>query len=61
MNLEERIRAFSKLAAAMENIPEQLFFEAESQNPWFTVENQKQAIKSWINQLSYENLNAWLN
>ncbi len=60
MNLEERIRAFSKLAAAMENIPEQLFFEAESQNPWFTVENQKQAIKSWINQLSNENLNAWL-
>ena len=60
MNLEERIGVFSKLAAAMKNIPEQLFFQAESQNPWFTVENQKQAIKSWINQLSNENLNAWL-
>lgn len=60
MNLEERIGAFSKLAAAMENIPEQLFFQAESQNPWFTVDNQKQAVKSCINQLSNENLNAWL-
>ena len=60
MNLKERIDAFSKLGTALVNIPLEVFLKVEVQNPWFTVENQKQAISSWVNQLTKENLNAWL-
>lgn len=60
MNLEERISAFSKLGEALIDIPEEVFLKAENHNPWFTLSNQKQAINSWINQLTKENLNAWL-
>ena len=61
MNLEERINAFSELGKSLIDIPIQVFLNAENQNPWFTVENQKQAINSWANKLTKENINAWLN
>ena len=64
MNLEERIAVFSKLGSVLSNSSEgkflQTFEKAEIQNPWFTLDNQKQAINAWAKQLSYENLNAWL-
>jgi len=60
MNLEERIDAFSKLRDALSSIPDEVFVKVEHQNPWFTIENQKQAISAWRNQLTKENLRAWL-
>ena len=64
MDLEERIEVFSKLGNVLSNISDNRFLQilkkAEIQNPWFTLENQKQTIKAWIHQLTAENLNAWL-
>ena len=34
--------------------------EAEIKNHWFTLENQKKALKTWANQLTIETLKAWL-
>ena len=64
MDLEERIEVFSKLGNVLSNISDDRFLQilkkAEIQNPWFTLENQKQTIKAWTHQLTAENLNAWL-
>jgi hypothetical protein len=34
--------------------------KSEIENPWFTIENQKSALKQWSDLLTEENLNAWL-
>ena len=64
MNLKERIQAFSKLGSYFSNGLDddliQKLKEAEIRNPWFTIENQKQALNTWGEQLTNENLNAWL-
>ena len=64
MNLEERINAFSRLGKFLKqnyNLEfTQKIKDAEVQNPWFTLGNQKQAINAWANHLTTENLKAWL-
>ena len=64
MNLEERINAFSRLDKFLKQTSDlefaQKIKEAEVQNPWFTLENQKQAINAWANHLTAKNLKAWL-
>jgi len=64
MNLEERIHAFSQLGDFLKQTSDLEFVqklkEAEIKNHWFTLENQKEALKTWANQLTIENLNAWL-
>ena len=64
MNLKQRIQAFSKLGSYFSNGLDddliQKLKEAEIRNPWFTIENQKQALNTWGEQLTNENLNAWL-
>ncbi|MFN1218900.1 acyl-CoA reductase [Chryseobacterium kwangjuense] len=39
---------------------ELLLKRSEIENPWFTLENQKFALKQWTELLSEENLNNWL-
>ena len=64
MNLKQRIQAFSELGSYFSNGLDddliQKLKEAEIRNPWFTIENQKQALNTWGEQLTNENLNAWL-
>ncbi|MBC8265607.1 MAG: acyl-CoA reductase [Flavobacteriales bacterium] len=65
MNFKERINAFSELGNYFSNGLDDEFTEkireAEIKNPWFTTENQKQAIYVWGEQLTNENLDAWLS
>ena len=35
--------------------------KSEIENPWFTIENQKFALKQWSDVLTEENLNSWLS
>ena len=35
--------------------------KSEIENPWFTLENQKFALKQWANLLTEQNLNQWLS
>lgn len=35
--------------------------KSEIENPWFTIENQKFALKQWSDLLTGENLNSWLS
>ena len=35
--------------------------KSEIENPWFTIENQKFALKQWANLLTEQNLNQWLS
>jgi hypothetical protein len=35
--------------------------KSEIENPWFTLENQRFALKQWSDLLTEENLNSWLN
>lgn len=39
---------------------ESLLKRSEIENPWFTIENQKFALKQWSDLLSNEKLNDWL-
>lgn len=39
---------------------ELLLKRSEIENPWFTLDNQKFALKEWIQLLTEENLNNWL-
>ena len=53
MNLEEIINTFNRLGKFLKQTSDlefaQKIKEAEVQNPWFTLENQKQAINAWVN------------
>ena len=35
--------------------------KSEIENPWFTIENQRFALKQWSDLLTEENLNSWLS
>lgn len=37
-----------------------LLKKSEIENPWFTIENQKFALKQWADLLTDENINKWL-
>jgi hypothetical protein len=39
---------------------ELLLKKSEIENPWFTIENQKFALKQWADLLTDENINKWL-
>jgi len=34
--------------------------KSEIENPWFTIENQKFALKQWADLLTTENIRKWL-
>lgn len=38
-----------------------LLRKSEIENPWFTIENQKFALKQWADLLTLENINNWLS
>ena len=63
MNIEKRIQAFVSLGILLENNPEKLkecIVKANQHNPWFTLENQKKAIKSIaVNFLARNKLEEW--
>ncbi|MEC3875147.1 acyl-CoA reductase [Chryseobacterium salviniae] len=40
---------------------ELLIKKSEIENPWFTVENQKFALRQWADLLTEENINNWLS
>lgn len=40
---------------------EALLRKSETENPWFTIENQKFALKQWAELLTGENLRQWLS
>lgn len=39
---------------------ESVLKRSEIENPWFTIENQKHALKQWAELMMLENLHAWL-
>ncbi|MFC7345294.1 acyl-CoA reductase [Chryseobacterium zhengzhouense] len=39
---------------------EQVLKRSEIENPWFTIDNQKFALKQWAELLTVDNLNSWL-
>jgi len=65
MNLKERIDAISRLGTYLINDFEAEFVDilikAEINNPWFTINNQKQALMNIGMQLNESNLNAWIS
>jgi len=57
MNLQQRIKAFSKLGKAIIENKEKL--KQGKQNPWFTENNLEYALSEIGNSLSKENLEKW--
>ncbi|MBM7420142.1 MULTISPECIES: acyl-CoA reductase [Chryseobacterium] len=74
MNIESRVLGLNKLSAYIkeflaknseyynENDVEfqQVLKKSEIENPWFTADNQKYALKQWSVLLTEENINEWL-
>ncbi|WP_265427781.1 acyl-CoA reductase [Chryseobacterium sp. YIM B08800] len=74
MNIESRVLGLNKLSAYIkeflaknsENYNEndvefqQVLKKSEIENPWFTADNQKYALKQWSELLTEENINEWL-
>lgn len=74
MNIESRVLGLNKLSAYIkeflaknseyynENDVEfqQVLKKSEIENPWFTADNQKFALKQWSELLTEENINEWL-
>lgn len=60
ISLSDYIKAF----LAQENQENSEFFavlkKSEIENPWFTIENQKIALKQWANLLNKENIEKWI-
>ena len=65
MNLNDRIDAISRLGTYLIGDFETEFLDiltkAEINNPWFTIDNQKQALMNIGMQLNDNNLNAWIS
>ncbi|MBW8359105.1 MAG: acyl-CoA reductase [Weeksellaceae bacterium] len=75
MNTEKRISGLCKLGVYLKNYlsrnPENfddidgefsaLLRKSETENPWFTLENQKFALKQWSGLLTEENIKKWLS
>lgn len=74
MNIENQVLGLIKLSAYIKEFLakdqeaynqndtefELLLKRSEIENPWFTLENQKFALKQWTELLTEENLNNWL-
>ena len=64
IKLSEYIKAFlakdQKDYNDADNEFELLLKRSEIENPWFTIENQKFALKEWTNLLTQENINNWI-
>lgn len=65
MNLNDRIDAISRLGTYLIGDFETEFLDiltkAEINNPWFTIDNQRQALINIGMQLNDNNLNAWIS
>jgi len=71
MNLEERIKSFARLGEVLRNslnsvvngrdrsLLNTLIDSQHNQNPWFTPENVRQAVRSIAEELTEENLIRW--
>lgn len=64
MTLEDRIRAFVRLGERFERFIQSeisdLAIQIENNNPWFTPENTKTAIKALLANLTQEKLEKWI-
>jgi hypothetical protein len=64
MNFQQRIDAFVKLGQFFEQsvlvTDNPVFKRAQTLNPWFTIENIRQAVKAWADNLRRQKLNEWL-
>lgn len=74
MNIERRVLGLNRLSGYIkeflaknsedynENDVEfqQVLKKSEIENPWFTADNQKYALKQWSELLTQENINEWL-
>lgn len=74
MNIENQVLGLIKLSEYIkeflakdqedyneaDNEFELLLKRSEIENPWFTIENQKFALKEWTNLLTQENINNWI-
>ena len=74
MNIEKRVLGLNKLSVYIttflsksnaEYNEDDLLFESvlrrsEIENPWFTIENQKTALKQWSSLLNEESVKLWL-
>jgi hypothetical protein len=75
MNTEKQISGLCKLSVYLENYLRTnpgnfddidgefsaLLRKSETENPWFTTENQKFALKQWSGLLTEENIKKWLS
>jgi len=72
MKLRERIESFSELGQILrdslgEKVTrysselEDLIYNQQFKNPWFTPDNVRMAIKAIAHELTYENLDKWIN
>lgn len=74
MNIERRVLGLNKLSGYIKEFLaknseeynesdlefQQVLKKSEIENPWFTIDNQKYALKQWSELLSRENINEWL-
>lgn len=74
MNIESRVLGLNKLSAYIKEFLaknseyyndndvefQQVLKKSEIENPWFTADNQKYALKQWSELLTEENINEWL-
>lgn len=75
MNTEKQISGLCKLSSYIKNFSEKImenfddndsFFysllkKSEIENSWFTIENQKFALKQWADLLNEDNLRKWIS
>ena len=63
MDLEKRINAIQAIGNSFQTISSEAFdnlsWKAANENNWFTSSNVQNAIKSWANELTLENLVHW--
>ncbi|MFL9832650.1 acyl-CoA reductase [Chryseobacterium terrae] len=74
MNIEKRVLGLNKLSGYIKEFLskktedynendaefEQILKKSEIENPWFTIDNQKYALKQWSELLTQDNVNQWL-
>jgi len=63
MRAEERISAFHQLGKELDNIPDETFqslaFNARNENPWFTIDSVRMAVRGIASWLDASKLLAW--
>lgn len=74
MNIEKRVLGLNKLSDYIKGFLsknpenynendaefEEVLRKSEIENPWFTIDNQKYALKQWSELLTQDNINDWL-